>query len=1450
MGTNTLAPGPGAASAADFGLATAVSTYGDVWDNWRIPPNGYGWRIADGYYGFNNNSQTQNDNGRSALYLSIHNDTNALQNLFASLSLLNLNSYGIMSLGGVPIPLEPALGVPTSPLEIINDNFPPGVLGFATTNYTVTDTAGSVTISVLRTNGSFGTVSVHYSAQQGFTNGAGTNVATPGQDFGIVSGILTFTGGQTSNGFTVPILDHSFLVPTKFFNVVLTSPVGASLDTNHTPPILPSTSVVEIVDGNFLPGHLEFSLPAYSVLKGSSATVTVNRVGGSKGVLTVSCGTSDITASNGINYVGTTNLLTFGNGSIAPQTMTIHSLQDNLVEGPKTLQVSLFNAVDQGVSSANSNNLILAYPSNAVVTIQEVDSNGNFNFSVPNYTVLQNAGQAIITVVRTGGTYGAASMNYAVLNGTNVTAPYQPALAGTNYGPTSGVLQFNPGDTSKSFAVPIYYTPNEAAQVNRVADLVLFNGNPATVANQFPRVATLTIQDNQLVLNPAGSVDQTTANGVGFNNTVQSLALQPNGDVLAGGDFTSFNLYPFNYIGRLNADGSYDNTFLFNQAGANGTVNQILSLTPGPGQTNGNIFVVGAFSTINGVNESGVARLSLSGALDTTFNPGAGADNIVNAAIEQVVAGTTYYVVAGGFANFNGYPAHGVARLTQSGALDPNFNPGFGVSDSNTTVRTVAIDANNRILLGGDFTSFNNQAHHHLVRLNVDGSLDSNFLAFDGVASEINGSVRAIVVQPDGKILLGGSFTNVNGGAYNAIARLNSDGTVDPSFNVGPGCDNTVLAIALDSQNNILLGGEFSHANGVTRNGITRLNPDGTVDPTINFGFGANGFIDSIVIQENGEIDVAGGFTSFDNIAENNFARLYGGANSGDGSIEFSRPVYGVLENGTNALITIQRIGGEGTAAQPTVSAVFYTSDGTAVSGSNYIGSTNTITFPLGETFATFAIPIINSNIVGGNTTVNLNLANSTFASLGPQVTAQLIITNVNTALAFSTEAYGQSANASSGYASIPIVRLGNPNDTVSVTVYTGTNGTAVPGVNYVATTSTLTFAPGVLTNYFLVPIVNSTTTFESTTVDLEMDNSSNAVVGAPSSALLTISTALNAPGTLEFSQTNYVVNEGAGYAAITIIRTNGSLGEVSINLTTSNSPTAVAGVNYIGVNTNVVFGNGELSQTIQIPIIQLPNAVPNGTVYLNLSNPQNGATLGGSALETLTIVNDIPSFSFNSANYLVGEGDGSVTVTILLQSGSTNASSSVGYTTYSPTNAAETNGYAVPNVDYVPTSGTVTFAPGQTIQTIPITIIQGKTVNGLEDFQVILTNASPGVQLGQPSLTTVGIVSDVTGFTFATNAYFVGENGGSLLVQVNRLNPNTGPASVQFSTSDGTAVQSVDYGATNGVLHFVNGQSTSSFIVPILNPNLVENNKSFNLTLSSVVRLLGLVVQCRGHHH
>jgi uncharacterized delta-60 repeat protein/uncharacterized repeat protein (TIGR01451 family) len=1453
LGTNTLAPSSSSATANDFGLfglgeGLSYSTYPTVYSLEDVGPAVYGWRMSDGEYGFNNNMQPDTTGGAdSSLYLVIHNDPSAAAIIYANLNLLNLNANGLMSLGGVPIPLGPALGQYTAGLDIVNGNFPTGTLGFSATNYNVLESAGTVAITLLRTNGDYGEPSVTVVASNG--------TAVNGSDF-----LWSSTQEGPFNAY-IPVTfsnlfihDYTSVQSNKFFYLYLTSPTaGATLNPNSS-TILPPYATVTIIDDHFQPGYLSFSSPTYSVLKPGLATITVNRTGAALGQVSVWVGTSNGTAINGLNYVGVSNQLMWTNEDITPRTITVQTLQDGTVDGNRTVNLFLYQPYVFG--NTNENAALLGPQSNAVLNILETDTNGYISFLTHNFTVFQNSGQALITVTRTGGNIiGSETVNFKTYTLTNVELPYQPAMVGSNYGFTNGQLTFGPGVTSASFTVPVYQN-GETSLADRLVGLQLFGGSPTNIAGQFPQMAVLTILDPELHLNSAGSVDTTTQNGVGFNNYVNSLSLQPDGSILAGGVFNYFNGYPFNYVGRLLPDGGYDTSFLFNLTGPNNTVWQVFSQPPSGGQQDGNIMIVGDFTQVNMVNSPRIARLNLNGVLDTSFNPGSGADGTIYAITNMSLptAGTnltnvtfaTNYVIGGAFANYNGNPAGGVARVLTNGLPDPSFHLGSGATGSNAVVHALAITPDNQLLVGGDFTSFDNQAHHYLVELNLDGTLNTNFAAFDGISSDLNGAVRALAVQPDGRILIGGLFTSVSGGTYNYIARLNADGSTDTNFNVGVGCNNNVQALVLDDQLRILVGGAFTQASGVTRNGLTRLNPDGTVDPSINFGFGANGYVDTIVIQTNEEINVAGSFSSFDNIPENNFVRLFGGANAGDGSIQFSQQSYGVLESATNAFIGIQRLGG--TFGSPSVSAVFFTSNNTSVvneaaPGVNYSPVTNTVTFPLGETFETVEVPIINSQAIGPNLLVSLELTNppSNSEEIGPQVNSTLIITNANAGVEFSAQGFNESSTA--GVVSIPVVRVGNTNSTVSVIVYTGTNGTATPFTNYVPTTNVLTFYPGVTNVDWLITLANSPTTFQTVTVDLEMEDATNAIVASPSSATLFINTTLTGPGYLSFSQTNYTVSEGMSNAVITVVRTNGNYGEVQVTLTTAGG-TAIQGVNYSNATTVLTIPNGFNSATDNIPIIQLTNAAPNATVNLTLSNPLGNPppSLVSPTQAVLTIVNDIAAFSFSSASYFVSEGSGTVTLTIL-RTGPTNGTATVYYSTYSPPGASETNGYAVPGVDYVPVTtnsalNPLVFPPGETLETIPVTILQTSNVNPVLSFQVLLQNPSPGTQIGAPATATVGIISDVTGFAFATNAYYVGENGSNVVITVNRLNANTESNSVNFSTTSGAtndnAIPGVDYVATNGTLNFPAGQATNSFTVQILNPNLVESNKMFNITLSS----------------
>ncbi|MGA2540612.1 MAG: Calx-beta domain-containing protein [Verrucomicrobiota bacterium] len=1455
LASNTLPAGPGAAGAADFGLINngyiqyPASGLIIVSENGM---NGYGWRAGDGLYGPNN--LTELGGGSVPLLLSIATSTTKQgPNLTSGLS-LSVNDLDTFNLGGMTIPTYPAPGTTLASLEIINDNFPAGTFGFSQTNYNVLESAGNATITVLRTNGSYGGINLSYQTRNGYTNDPGVQSAIGGRDYGsITSGTLTFSDEQVSASFQVPITNFSTLQSNKFFNVVLTKvSTPGNFDTNN-PPLLVTNAVVTIVDNHFQPGHLSFNSAAYSVTKGGTASIGIQRTGGALGIVSVACLTSDLTASNGINYTTVSNYLTWTNGDVSVKTVSIPTIEDHVVEGTKSFAVYLTNAYVPPVGNGGqtNNSLVLIYPSSAVVNIADDDFYGQLNLAPTNINVLQNAGQVLVTVARTGGTVGTISVNYATANGSGLIPPLQPAQAGTNYGATNGTLIFGDGVTSQTFTVPIYYTPTESNAANRVISLTLSNPNPPAITNgnPFPKTGTITILDPQLVTGSPGSVDTTLGTGVGFNNVVNSLSLQPDGKILAGGLFTYVNYFPVNQVARLNADGSVDGSFLYQQAGSDGQVQAVLSQTPDAGQVNGSIMVAGSFAHFDEIPFNNIARLNLDGSLDTTFNPGAGADNTVYTVVETFLAPVTNngtpmraYLIGGSFANFNGVQRSGVARLIgvfpNAGQVDLNFNPGNGVTSTNGAVHALAVQGDGKVLVGGDFTSFNNVSYHHLVRLKLDGSVDPTFNADTG--SSVLGSVHAIAIQTDGQIVIGGVFTNVNGVNLNHIARLNPDGSVDASFNVGVGANNTVEALAIDSQGRILAGGQFTRASGVTRNAMTRFNPDGTVDPTINFGAGANGYVHAMAIQGNDEINVGGSFTTFGGYAQNNFTRLFGGAISGPGTLAFTGPIFGAVQNQTNAVVTVQRTGGTGNATFPVVSAVVTTADGTALNGVDYTGVTNTVSFPIGETFTNVLVPVINNGVVGSNRFFTVNLSDPVAASLGFQSSAEVIITNANSAVSFSSSSYRQSENAPGGAAVIPVVRVGNPISTLTVTAYTGTNGTATPGVNYIPVTNVLVFGPGVSTNLWLVPLFNNTNMLSDQTVDLELSNSIGGFLTTPSEATLTIATVYAGPGVVAFDQPSYTVSEGVTNEVINVIRSNGLTGPISVAFATSNG-TATAGINYQAVSTVLNFSDGQSSQSVTIPVYQLATASPDTTVLLNLFNPTN-TTISGSSVETLTIQNDIQDFYMDSPDYFVSEASGTVTVSIR-RNGPTNGTISVGYTTVSPTNAAGTNGYAIPGLNYGPTNGVLTFGPGQTFETVPIAIYQQNTVDAPETFQVVLTNQiggtnveTPGTQIGIPGAAVVTIIGDVTGFELATNAYITGENGSNVVVTVNRLNVNTGAVSVNFATVNGTAVAGVDYVATNGVLLFADGIASNNVTLTILNPGVLENTKAFNFVLSNPV--------------
>ena len=507
-------------------------------------------------------------------------------------------------------------------------------------------------------------------------------------------------------------------------------------------------------------------------------------------------------------------------------------------------------------------------------------------------------------------------------------------------------------------------------------EFTMYNGAPANYITR---------------LNLDGTVDATFNPGTGANNAVKTIAIQSNGKILIGGSFTNFNGSVALHITRLNADGSIDNTFLQGPGNTDGDVNAIAI------QTNGNIIIGGSFSTylgfgrnkiaflnangslgtiwnvsanntintialqsdgkiiiggsftlINGIVRNRIARINVDGTLDTTFVPaGTGSNTGANNTVNAIAIQNDGKIIVGGyFTAYGGTTTNRILRLNSSGTRDTTFNPGgAGVEWDTLTIAndcaifSVLIKSDGSILIGGNFWNYNGSNCASFVQLYNDGTkmptycFGNTFYNYSNTSPNNSESVRSILVQNDGKIILAGKFNNIrfhkyitrlengsedasfnpgtgvafdndlygikdllvqadgktiimgtfhnyNGVKSPCIARLNTNGSLDTSFNTSSldidVFGSSISTIALQNDGKVLMYGKFNGTNS-----LIRLNTDGSKDTSFNPIFNTNAIVSAIKVQADGKILIGGGFTQVNGIARNNVARL-----NPDGSLD------------------------------------------------------------------------------------------------------------------------------------------------------------------------------------------------------------------------------------------------------------------------------------------------------------------------------------------------------------------------------------------------------------------------------------------------------------------------------------------------------------------------------------------------------------------------------------
>ncbi|HUS37390.1 MAG TPA: Calx-beta domain-containing protein [Verrucomicrobiae bacterium] len=1109
----------------------------------------------------------------------------------------------IVLLGGEPIPMWPALGRSRARLNIIDNDFNPGVIGFSGLQYFYDENIRKARITLTRTNGAAGRVTVDVR-----TRTPGTT-ASPGVDFQQIS-VLTvvFAAGQTNAFFDVDIIDDTSAETDETVSLGLANATGgASLGLG--------SATLTIIDNDFAAGRVQFTASTASVNEGArTATIVVRRTGGSTGTSRVVLSTQDITAQAGLDYGQTNVVLTWTTGDTSDRIVTIPIYDRTDIESTNlTFRVVLSNPTVNNQPEPNA----LGNVKQIEVEILNNDAFGNLRFSQPAYVVDENGTNATITVIRVNGLSGNLSVDYA--------AASENAIPGQDFTPVAGTLTFVPNQTAATFVIPIIDDTvvdgtktvrlNLSNQINVQAGVTNLGGITFPSTN-----VVLSIIDNELENIPAGSLDVTFV-AEGANDFIYTAALQDDGRLLIGGDFTAVNNVFRDRLARLMPDGTVDSEFFATSS----PDNSVRALRV---QEDGRILIAGAFQKVGTTVRNYVARLVKDGGIDLTFDPGAGANNPI---YSMFVQADGQILIGGDFSAYGPTPRNGLARLNKNGSLDTSFNPGTGASGSGRfTVFAIAQQLDGKLLFGGEFETFNNISANHLVRLNLDGSVDTSF----NTAVGANGSVRSIVVQPDGRILVGGIFTSMQGAPANRIARLEKDGTVDSSFNVAPeinadrrGANGPVLAIAVQIDGKIVLGGDFTEYNGVTRRGITRLNYNGRNDATINFGSGANGSVAALVLQPDRRIILAGGFTEYDGQPRLRLARIHGGSISGSGRFEFARANYTVSENSTNVTITVRRVAGTSgtvrmnytTAADPSVPA-----DATATPGSDYQTVSGTLEFSEGETQASFKVPILNDVLVENEEIFNVvlsDLPGEPFR-LGDLPSARVVIVSDDSEIFFSAPSYSVGESIPSAAAAITISRVGSVAVPATVDLKTS-NGSATAGADYVAVSNPITFAVGESERTVSIGIIPDALVEGNEFLNLTLSNPSPGALLRPggAAARLTIVDDDFAPGEIRFERASYSVREANTLARVAVIRTNGLTGVATVRYDTS-PVSATPGDDYLEKSEILTFNDGEALKFIEIQISDDDTIENNEVINIRLSNVTGGASLGLNAA-TLTIVDD-----------------------------------------------------------------------------------------------------------------------------------------------------------------------------------------------------------------------------------
>ena len=402
------------------------------------------------------------------------------------------------------------------------------------------------------------------------------------------------------------------------------------------------------------------------------------------------------------------------------------------------------------------------------------------------------------------------------------------------------------------------------------------SGTPSAILMQPDQnvlVAAVMIEDTIEVNNshadvvrylPDGRTDGSfkTAATFGDGATIRNLALGSGGKIYVAGISQYYGIPHTNGVIRFDSNKTLDNTFDPGTGPQSPGFSYLVKEMP-----DGRVLCGGDFHVFSGVQRHCLIVLHNDGSVDTTFNAGLPAVTTQLNAMEvqtdgKIIIGSRYDSLY-----TSPWVYHHIARLLGNGGLDTSFNTGSG---ANGPVFNLLLQPDGKVIVRGTFTVFNGDTVNGIVRLNTNGSIDTAFKVTIPFANKTDISYSgefASALSPDGSFYINGIF-HVNGRIM-SVQRFFSNGEADTNFRFSAyqatdtPAQFTALAVQADGK---LVGGAYTndgYMNGRPRNGIARFMLNGDVDTTFMKLTGANGLIRDMARQADGRMLAVGDFTGY-----------------------------------------------------------------------------------------------------------------------------------------------------------------------------------------------------------------------------------------------------------------------------------------------------------------------------------------------------------------------------------------------------------------------------------------------------------------------------------------------------------------------------------------------------------------------------------------------------------